>query len=150
MLGVLLSSAAVFAQMPVPYGAPITGDAAKKFAAGRSLKREEQMVHGGAIVDPQATSCSSRKLRTHRAPRDHRGRQGEVGGAVQASDQSAAGRALRGRGDGLRILGFSGAVPVEGGRADLMDGKIVGAIGYRAGRASKTVSARKRVAAAKS
>jgi glc operon protein GlcG len=32
-------------------------------------------------------------------------------------------------GDGLRILGLPGAVPVEGGVPLLMDGKIIGAIG---------------------
>jgi glc operon protein GlcG len=32
-------------------------------------------------------------------------------------------------GDGLRILGLPGAVPVEGGVPLLVDGKIIGAIG---------------------
>ena len=36
-------------------------------------------------------------------------------------------------GDGLRILGLPGAVPVEGGVPILVDGKIVGAIGMSGG-----------------
>jgi uncharacterized protein GlcG (DUF336 family) len=37
--------------------------------------------------------------------------------------------ALAAGGDGLRILGLEGAVPVDGGIPLVMDGKIVGAIG---------------------
>ena len=36
-------------------------------------------------------------------------------------------------GDGFRILGLQGAVPVEGGIPLLIDGKIVGAIGVSGG-----------------
>ena len=36
-------------------------------------------------------------------------------------------------GEGLRILGLEGAVPIEGGLPLLMDGKIVGAIGVSGG-----------------
>ena len=51
-LGFLLSSAVVFAQMPVPYGAPITGDAAKKFAAGALAEaRKNKWFMAVAIVD---------------------------------------------------------------------------------------------------
>ena len=36
-------------------------------------------------------------------------------------------------GDGLRVLGLKGAVPVEGGVPIVIDGKIVGAIGVSGG-----------------
>jgi len=36
---------------------------------------------------------------------------------------------LAGGGDGLRVLGLKGVVPIEGGIPLVMDGKIVGAIG---------------------
>ncbi len=36
-------------------------------------------------------------------------------------------------GDGLRVLGINGAVPVEGGVPIVIDGKIVGAIGISGG-----------------
>jgi uncharacterized protein GlcG (DUF336 family) len=36
-------------------------------------------------------------------------------------------------GEGLRVLGLEGAVPVEGGLPLVMDGKIVGAIGVSGG-----------------
>ena len=36
-------------------------------------------------------------------------------------------------GDGLRVLGINGAVPVEGGVPIVIDGKIVGAIGLSGG-----------------
>jgi len=41
--------------------------------------------------------------------------------------------ALAAGGDGLRILGLKGAVPIEGGIPLVMDGKIVGAIGVSGG-----------------
>jgi len=40
---------------------------------------------------------------------------------------------VAGGGDGLRILGLEGAVPIEGGVPLVMDGKIVGAIGLSGG-----------------
>jgi glc operon protein GlcG len=36
-------------------------------------------------------------------------------------------------GDGLRVLGLEGAVPVEGGMPLVMDGRLVGAIGVSGG-----------------
>jgi uncharacterized protein GlcG (DUF336 family) len=41
--------------------------------------------------------------------------------------------ALAAGGEGLRVLGLEGVVPVEGGLPLLMDGKIVGAIGVSGG-----------------
>jgi uncharacterized protein GlcG (DUF336 family) len=41
--------------------------------------------------------------------------------------------ALAAGGDGLRILGLKGAVPIEGGIPLVMEGKIVGAIGVSGG-----------------
>jgi len=41
--------------------------------------------------------------------------------------------ALAAGGEGLRILGLPGAVPVDGGVPIVMDGKIVGAIGLSGG-----------------
>jgi uncharacterized protein GlcG (DUF336 family) len=41
--------------------------------------------------------------------------------------------ALAAGGDGLRILGLPGAVPVEGGIPLVADGKIAGAIGVSGG-----------------
>lgn len=40
---------------------------------------------------------------------------------------------LAGGGDGLRVLGLEGAVPVEGGMPVMIDGKIAGAIGVSGG-----------------
>ncbi len=41
--------------------------------------------------------------------------------------------ALAGGGEGLRVLGLPGAMPVEGGLPLVMDGRIVGAIGVSGG-----------------
>lgn len=45
--------------------------------------------------------------------------------------------ALAAGGDGLRVLGLTGAVPVEGGIPIVIDGKIVGAIGVSGGLSSQ-------------
>jgi uncharacterized protein GlcG (DUF336 family) len=44
---------------------------------------------------------------------------------------------LAGGGDGLRVLGLEGAVPVEGGVPLVVAGKIVGAIGLSGGASSQ-------------
>src|SRR5207237_9292560 len=45
--------------------------------------------------------------------------------------------ALAAGGEGLRVLGIQGAVPVEGGLPLVIDGKIVGAIGVSGGSAAQ-------------
>ncbi len=40
---------------------------------------------------------------------------------------------VAGGGEGLRILGLEGAVPIEGGLPLVMDGKIIGSIGVSGG-----------------
>jgi len=50
---------------------------------------------------------------------------------------------LAGGGEGLRVLGLEGAVPVEGGLPLLMDGRIVGAIGVSGGSSAQDGQAAK-------
>lgn len=129
-----LCGATASAQLPNPYGAPINGDTAKKVAAAALAEtRKNGWTMAVAIVDPAGDLVYFEKLDGTQAA--------SVGIAVDKArsaarfkrptkalqDQVAAG------GDGLRILGLPGAVPVEGGVPILMNGTIVGAIGMSGG-----------------
>jgi len=152
LFGILLSTAAVFAQMPVPYGGPIGSEAAKKFAAGALAEaRRNKWNMAVAIVDPAGDLVYFEKLDNTQAA--------SVTIAVEKARSAARFKrptkalqdVLAAGGEGLRLLGLSGAVPVEGGVPILMDGKIVGAIGVSGGTSQQdTQCADAGIAAAKS
>jgi len=152
VFGFLLSAAAVFAQMPVPYGASISSDAAKKFASGALAEaRKNKWFMAVAIVDTAGDLVYFEKIENTQAA--------SVTIAVDKARSAARFKrptkalqdALAAGGDGLRILGLTGAVPVEGGVPILMDGKIVGAIGVSGGTSQQdTQCADAGIAAAKS
>jgi uncharacterized protein GlcG (DUF336 family) len=126
----MLFRASPAAQLPNPYGASIGIENAKKVAAASLAEaRKNSWNVATAIVDisgelvyfekmdgTQAASVTIAVDKARAAARFKRPTK-----ALQ--DTLAAG------GDGLRILGLDGAVPVEGGVPLLMDGKIVGAVG---------------------
>jgi uncharacterized protein GlcG (DUF336 family) len=117
-------------QMPNPYGLSITVDDAKKAAApalAEAAKNNWKVAV--AIVDPAGTLVYYEKMDNT-----------QLASANVAIDKArSAGRfkrptkafqdALAAGGEGLRVLGLEGAVPVEGGFPLVMDGKIVGGIG---------------------
>jgi uncharacterized protein GlcG (DUF336 family) len=125
-----LIAATAAAQLPNPYGAPITADNAKKVAAAALAEaRKNGWSMAAAVVDTSGdlvyfekmdgTQAASVKIAVDKARSAARFKRPTK--ALQ--DVLAAG------GDGLRILGLQDAVPVEGGVPILMDGKIVGAVG---------------------
>ena len=130
----LMAGSSTYAQLPNPYGAGITLDNAKKAvaaAAAEAGKNTWKMAF--AIVDTAGNLVYYEKL------------DGTQTGSVNVSVEKARTAALFKRatrvfqdqvaagGDGLRILGLPGAVPVEGGVPLLMNGLIVGAIGASGG-----------------
>lgn len=116
--------------LPNPYGAPISVDNAKKAAAAALAEAvKNHWTMAVAVVDPNGTLIYYEKMDNT-----------QIGSADIAIDKArSAARfkrptkafqdALAQGGAGLRILGLSGAVPVEGGIPLVADGKIVGAIG---------------------
>ena len=129
MLFVLDSSA----QM-VPYGLPIGVDAAKKLAAAAITEaRKNNWTMAVAITDINGDLVYFEKM------------DGTQTGSVKVAIGKARSAALFKRptkafqdalaagGEGLRVLGIEGAVPVEGGLPLLLDGKIIGAIGCSGG-----------------
>lgn len=124
----------VRAQMPNPYGVPIGLENAKKAVAPAVAEaRKNTWTMAVAIVDTAGNLVYFEKM------------DGTQTGSVNVSIEKARSAVLFKRptksfqdtvaagGDGLRILGLPGAVPVEGGVPLLLDGKIVGAIGVSGG-----------------
>ena len=120
--------------VPNPYGLAITLDNAKKAAAPALAEaRKNNWTMAVAIVDSGGDLVYFEKM------------DGTQTGSVRVSINKARSAALFKRptkafqetlatgGDGLRILGLEGAVPVEGGIPLIMDGKVVGAIGLSGG-----------------
>ena len=134
VLVVALSAATASAQLPNPYGASITGENAKKVAAAALAEaRKNNWNMAAAVVDPAGDLVYFEKLDGTQAA--------SVNIAVEKARSSARFKrptkalqdVVAAGGEGLRILGLPGAVPVDGGVPILIDGKIVGAIGMSGG-----------------
>jgi uncharacterized protein GlcG (DUF336 family) len=122
------------AQMPNPYGPAISLENARKAAApalAEAVRNNWTMVV--AIVGPAGTLVYYEKMDNT-----------QIGSAEVAIDKARSAAlfkrptkafqdAVAAGGDGLRVLGLKGAVPIEGGIPLVMDGKIVGAIGVSGG-----------------
>ena len=118
------------AQMPNPYGPPISLEEARKLAAPALAEaRKNHWTMAVAIVDPAGTLVYFERMdNTQVASADvaiHKART-----AVQYKRPTKALQdALAAGGAGLRILALDGAIPVEGGLPLVVDGKIIGGIG---------------------
>ena len=124
------------AQMPNPYGPSINLENAKKAAAPALAEaRKNNWTMAVAIVDNGGNLVYFEKMDNT-----------QIGGGDVAIDKARSAAffkrstkafedVLAAGGDGLRVLGLHGAVPVEGGIPLLIDGNIVGAIGVSGGTA---------------
>lgn len=122
------------AQMPNPYGPAISLENAKKAAAPALAEAtKNNWTMAVAIVGPAGTLVYYEKMDNT-----------QIGSAEVAIDKARSAAlykrptkafqdAVSAGGDGLRVLGLKGAVPIEGGIPLVMDGKIVGAIGVSGG-----------------
>jgi uncharacterized protein GlcG (DUF336 family) len=127
VLGALMSAGA---QMPNPYGLPISLENAKKAAAPALTEAaKNNWSVAVAIVGPAGNLVYYEKMDNT-----------QLGSAEVAIDKARAAALFKrptkafqdvvgAGGDGLRILTLKGVVAIEGGIPLLMDGKIVGAIG---------------------
>ena len=118
------------AQMPNPYGLPISLENARKAAAPALAEATKNNWNVAvAIVDPAGNLVYYEKMDNT-----------QLGSANVAIDKARSAAlfkrptkafqdALAAGGDAVRILRLQGVVPVEGGIPLVMDGKIVGAIG---------------------
>lgn len=130
--------ACAFAQMPNPYGAPISLEDAKKAAAPALAEAaRNHWAMAVAIVDPSGNLVYYEKMDAT-----------QIGSANVAIDKARSAAlfkrptktyqdALAAGGDGMRILRLQGAIPIEGGVPLLVEGKIAGAIGVSGGTAAQ-------------
>ena len=115
---------------PVPYGASLGTDAAKRAtAAAMAVERQNNWTIAVAIVDPGGILVYFERM------------DGTPNGSSAVAADKARSAALFKRptksfqdalaagGEGLRLLRLQGAVPIDGGIPIVIDGKIVGAIG---------------------
>jgi glc operon protein GlcG len=117
-------------QMPNPYGLSITVDDAKKAAApalAEAAKNNWKVAV--AIVDPGGNLVYYEKMDNTQLASANISIDKARSAARFKRPTKAFQDALAAGGEGLRVLGLEGAVPVEGGFPLVMDGKIVGGIG---------------------
>jgi len=122
------------AQAPLPYGAAVSLENARKAAVPALAEAEKNhWTMAVAIVDTGGNLVYYEKMDNT-----------QLGSAQVAIDKARCAAAfkrptkafqdtLAGGGDGLRVLSLKGVVAVEGGIPLVMDGKIVGAIGVSGG-----------------
>jgi len=131
---ILLTATSALAQMPNPYGPPITADIAKKAAAaGLAEAKKNGWNEAVAIVDTAGDLVYFEKMD---------GTQGaSIDIAIDKARASARFKrptkalqdALAAGAEGWRFLTLRGVVAAEGGVPLVIDGKIVGAIGMSGG-----------------
>jgi len=139
-LAALALTVGAFGQTPVvppaniPYGTPISTDAAKKIAAGAIAEaHKNNWAMAVAIVDTGGYLVYFERMQDTQV------------GSIEVSIEKAKTAALfrrptksfqdtvAGGGEGLRILRLTGAIPVEGGIPIIVDGKLIGAVGASGG-----------------
>lgn len=131
---VLVVSAVEASAQALPYGAPISGDDAKKVSAAAFAEaRKNNWTMAVAITDPAGVLIYFERMD---------GTQNAVQDVAPAKARSAAlfkrptkafQDDLAAGGHGLRYLSLPGVVAAEGGVPLVIDGKIVGAIGTSGG-----------------
>jgi uncharacterized protein GlcG (DUF336 family) len=127
---VLGFSGIAVSQMPNPYGPTITLDTARKLAVPplTEAARNNWSV-AVAIVGPSGELIYFEKMDNTQIASASVAIDKARSAAVFKRPTKAFEDALAAGGDGLRILGLPGAVPLEGGIPLVIDGRIVGAIG---------------------
>ncbi len=121
---------AAFAQMPNPYGPPISVDDAKKAAAPAIAEaKKNHWTIAVAVVDPAGTLVYYEKMDNTQLASADVAIDKARSAATFKRPTKAFQDAVAAGGEGLRVLALEGAVPLEGGFPIVMDGKIVGAIG---------------------
>jgi glc operon protein GlcG len=127
---VLMGAASGMAQMPNPYGAPISLEEAKK-VAGPALAeaKKNNWTMAVAVVDPSGNLVYYEKMDNTQLGSAKVAIEKARTAALFKRPTKALQDAVTGGGAGLRVLRLEGATPIEGGIPLVQEGKIVGAIG---------------------
>jgi glc operon protein GlcG len=134
VIALTLGAANASAQLPNPYGLSINGENARKVAAAALAEAtRNKWTMAAAVVDTSGDLVFFEKLDGTQAASVDIAIDKARSAARFKRPTKALQDALAAGGEGLRMLGLQGAVPVEGGVPIVMDGKIVGAIGVSGG-----------------
>ncbi|HTY23913.1 MAG TPA: heme-binding protein [Desulfomonilaceae bacterium] len=126
----VFSGSIATAQMPNPYGPPISLENAKKAAAAALAEmRKNNWTMAVAITDTSGNLVYFERIDGTQVASSAVAINKARSAAIYKRPTKAFQDALAAGGEGLRILHLEGAVAVEGGIPLFMDGKIVGAIG---------------------
>src|SRR5580765_5548563 len=119
---------------PQRYGSNIAIDAAKKVAAPALAEAAKNgWLMAVAIVDTAGALVYFERMDSTQSGSVAIAQDKARAAALFKRPTKAFQDMLAGGGDGLRVLGLRGAVPVEGGIPIVIDGQIVGAIGVSGG-----------------
>jgi glc operon protein GlcG len=130
VLFALCALAGAVAQMPNPYGLPISLENAKKAAAPAMAEAAKNNWNVAvAIVDPAGNLVYYEKMDNTQLGSANVAINKARSAALFKRPTKAFQDAVAAGGDGMRLLRLEGALPIEGGIPLVMDGKIVGAIG---------------------
>jgi len=122
--------ATALAQMPNPYGLPISLENSRKAAAPALAEAAKNNWNVAvAIVDPSGNLVYYEKMDNTQLGSANIAIDKARSAALFKRPTKAFQDALAAGGDSVRILRLQGVVPVEGGIPLVADGKIVGAIG---------------------
>ena len=126
----LCAMVGVVAQMPNPYGMPISLENARKAAAPALAEAaKNNWTVAVAIVDPGGNLVYYEKMDSTQIGSANVSIDKARSAALFKRPTKAFQDAVAAGGDGMRLLRLQGAVPIEGGFPLVIDGKIVGAIG---------------------
>lgn len=116
------------------YGPAITLDIAKKTAGvALGVARANNWTMAVAVVDTSGSLVYFERMDDTQSGSVVIAQAKARSAALFKRPTKAFQDTLAGGGDGLRVLGLEGAVPVEGGMPLIIDGKIAGAIGVSGG-----------------
>lgn len=119
-----------FAQMPNPYGSPISLEAAKKVVAPAIAEAaKNNWAVAVAVVDPAGNLVYYEKMDNTQLGSAHIAVEKAKTAALFKRPTQAFQEGLAKGAENWRILTLSGVVAAEGGIPLVVDGKIVGAIG---------------------
>ena len=140
ILTVLAFTVATFGQTPlapppiIPYGLPISTEAAKKIAAAAIAEAgKNNWRMAVAVVDSGGYLVYFERMQDAQL--------GSIELAIEKAKTAALFRrptktfqdTVAGGGEGLRVLRLTGAIPIEGGVPLIVGGKLVGAVGVSGG-----------------
>jgi glc operon protein GlcG len=126
----VLCGVSLAAQMPNPYGAPITLEQARKPAAAALAEAvRNNWTMAIAIVDTSGNLVYYEKMDNTQIASANVAIDKARSAAIYKRPTKALQDGVAAGGAGLRLLRLQGAMPVEGGIPLFADGKIIGAIG---------------------